>query len=74
MRLQIEAGHQAAVVDATLSDAESEALRAGDIVRNLRAYDGRGEVDRSVEPMAPLIREAVALALADGRAVGIDIA
>ena len=74
VRLQIEAGQPATLVDATLNDAESEALRAGDIIRNLRAYVAHGEVDRSVEPLAPLIREAVALALADGRAVGVDIA
>lgn len=60
-----------------LDDAKNEALRAGHIVRRLREFVARGEVERSVEDLPALIDEASKLALIGagekGVAVSFDI-
>ncbi|MCC2979502.1 PAS domain S-box protein [Sphingomonas sp. IC4-52] len=60
-----------------LDDAKNEALRAGHIVRRLREFVARGEVERSVEDLPALIEEASKLALIGagekGVAVSFDI-
>jgi two-component system sensor kinase FixL len=40
-------------------------LRAGDIVRRLRAFIGRGEAELRYEDLGDVIRETCALATAD---------
>jgi two-component system, LuxR family, sensor kinase FixL len=64
-------GH-AEMVREALKDAASEAFRAGHIVRRLRAFVTRGEVEKRVEPLAPLIEEACALGLAGAAERGVD--
>lgn len=56
-----------------LGDAASEALRAGHIVRRLRDFVARGEVEKSVEDLAGLVREAAALGLMGARDEGLDV-
>lgn len=50
-----------------LDDAVREALRAGQIVRRLRDFVARGEVDKTVEDLPALIHEAAALGLMGAR-------
>ncbi len=56
-----------------LEDATKEALRAGDIVRHLRDFVARGEVEKTVEPLPELIDEAANFGLMDAREAGIDV-
>lgn len=44
-----------------LSEAARQAVRAGEIVRKLRSYVSRGEVDARPVELAPLLADAVAL-------------
>lgn len=46
-----------------LQDAVGEAMRAGHIVRRLRDFVARGEVEKTVEKLPPLINEAAAFGL-----------
>jgi len=54
-------------------EAAKEALRAGEIVRRLREFFGRGTSERQVEELPRLIAEANALALVGSRELGIDV-
>ncbi|BAV63249.1 PAS domain-containing sensor histidine kinase [Sphingobium cloacae] len=55
-----------------LADAASEALRAGQIVRRLRAFVARGEVQKQVEDLPKLIEEACSLGLVGLSEHGIE--
>jgi two-component system sensor kinase FixL len=55
-----------------LDDAASEAMRAGHIVRRLRDFVARGEVEKSVEDLPSVIHEAAALGLMGARDQGLD--
>lgn len=57
-----------------LGDAAGEALRAGQIVRRLREFVARGEVEKSVEDLPTLIEEASKLALIGARERGVTVA
>jgi two-component system sensor kinase FixL len=54
-----------------LDDAAKEAIRAGQIVRRLREFVARGEVEKSVEDLPALIEEASHLALVGARERGV---
>jgi two-component system sensor kinase FixL len=54
-----------------ITDMAAQALRAGGIVRRLREFVSRGEVNKTVEDLANLISEASALALVGSREKGI---
>lgn len=56
-----------------LDDAARESVRAGQIVRGLREFIGRGETERRVESLPRLISEANALALIGAREQGIEV-
>ncbi len=66
-----------ALLREALGEAASEAFRAGNIVRRLRAFVARGEVEKAVEPLVDLAREAAILGFAGaaerGVATGIAI-
>ena len=62
-----------ALVRQALGEAGTEALRAGAIVRRLREFIARGELDRTIEPVGNLIADAKALGLADARLNGIRV-
>lgn len=55
-----------------MDDMASEALRAGHIVRRLREFVARGEVEATVEPLPQLINEAVVLGLIGAREAGVE--
>ena len=55
-----------------LVDAAAEAMRAGDIVRRLRKFVARGEVEKTVENLPSLIGEAAAFGLLGAREQSID--
>ncbi|CAN5126353.1 PAS domain S-box protein [soil metagenome] len=55
-----------------LDDAAKETLRAGNIVRRLRDFVARGEVEKSSEKLPALINEAAVLGLLGAREKGID--
>jgi two-component system sensor kinase FixL len=59
------------IVREALKDAAGEAFRAGHIVRRLRSFVTRGEVEKRVEPLLPLIEEACALGLAGSGERGV---
>jgi two-component system, LuxR family, sensor kinase FixL len=56
-----------------LDEARDEALRAGNIVRRLREFVARGEVEKSVEQLPTLIDEASKLALIGAREKGVSV-
>jgi len=60
------------IIDA-LDDAKNEALRAGHIVRRLREFVSRGEVEKSVEDLPELIDEASKLALIGAAEKGVKV-
>jgi len=53
--------------------AEGQAVRAGEIVRRLRDFIARGEADARIEPLNPLIEDALALTLPDVKAAQIAV-
>ncbi|MGE3746238.1 MAG: PAS domain S-box protein [Sphingomonadaceae bacterium] len=60
------------LVREALVEAGAEAVRAGSIVRRLREFVARGEVDKSIEQLRKLVDDACALALAGAREKGIS--
>lgn len=54
-----------------VTEAAAEALRAGQIVRRLREFVSRGEVEKRVEDLSQLIAAARTLALAGARERGV---
>jgi PAS domain S-box-containing protein len=56
-----------------IEGAAEEALRAGEVIRHLRAFVARGETDQEVEDLRKLIEEASALALAGAKDKGIKV-
>ncbi|MEO5867645.1 MAG: PAS domain S-box protein [Sphingomonas sp.] len=55
-----------------VAEAASEALRAGHIVRRLRDFVARGEIEKRVVDFARLVNEAVALAMVGARERGVS--
>ena len=60
-----------ALVREALDDAAGQSLRAGQIVRRLRAFVARGDVDRQVTSLRQVIEEAAALGLVGAAQKGI---
>jgi PAS domain S-box-containing protein len=56
-----------------IEGATEEAHRAGEVIRQLRAFVARGETDQEVEDLRKLIEEASALALAGAKDKGIKV-
>lgn len=59
------------LIEEALEDATHEALRAGDIVRRLREFVARGEVEKTVEDLRELIAEGSKLALIGTQQKGV---
>jgi two-component system sensor kinase FixL len=53
--------------------AAQQTMRSGEIIRRLRGFVARGEVDRRPEAMARLIEEASALALVGAKELGVRV-
>ncbi|MFX4087328.1 MULTISPECIES: PAS domain S-box protein [Sphingobium] len=60
------------MISEALNDAAGEAIRAGQIVRRLRDFVARGEVEKTVENLPELITEAAALGLIGARERGVQ--
>ncbi|RRN61793.1 PAS domain S-box protein [Caulobacter sp. 602-1] len=56
-----------------LTDAAGQAIRAGHIVRRLRDFVARGEVEKSIEDLHGLVDEALALGLMGARESGLAV-
>jgi two-component system sensor kinase FixL len=56
-----------------ISKAEAEALRAGEIIRNLRSFLARGSFDKTYNDLNQLVDEAVSLALVGSNGAGIHL-
>ena len=60
------------MVQEALEDTAKEALRAGNIVRRLRDFVARGDVEKSIEKLPELINEAAVLGLLGAREKGVE--
>lgn len=65
-------GVDARALDA-LDKANEQTLRAGEVIRRLRDFLGRGESERREESLSKLVREACALALVGAKEHGIRV-
>lgn len=61
------------MIEDALADAAREALRAGDIVRRLREFVARGDVEKMVVDLPHLVEEASNLALIGAREKGVSV-
>ena len=62
-----------AIIREALEDAGAQTIRAGQIVRRLRDFVSRGEMERRIENLPRLVTEANALALVGSREHGIEV-
>lgn len=61
------------ILHEALDEASRQAVRAGEIVRKLRGYVSRGEIDARSVPLTPLLVDSVALARISGDVADIPI-
>ncbi len=59
------------IVQEALDEAAKEAVRAGQIVRRLRDFVSKGEVEREIVPVAKLIGDSTTLGLVGAREKGV---
>jgi PAS domain S-box-containing protein len=67
------ANHRIDTVREILDEAADQSRRAGEIIRRLREFVTRGEMEMRVESLSTLIREASDLASAGTRAHGVKV-
>ena len=63
----------AAKIEAALDKAAEQALRAGQIIRRLRDFVARGELERRLESVTQMINEAAALGLVGAPERGVAV-
>ncbi len=56
-----------------MSRAGEQAVRAGQIIQQLRSFVSRGDSEKRIEAVSPLVREAAELALLGTRQKGVNI-
>jgi two-component system, LuxR family, sensor kinase FixL len=61
------------ILHEALDEASRQAVRAGEIVRKLRGYVSRGEIDARSVPLTPLLTDSIALARISGDLADIPI-
>lgn len=61
------------MVQEMMDEATSQVVRAGQIVRRLRAFVSRGDVVRGAENIKTMIEDARALALANSETLGVTV-
>ena len=61
-----------ALIRQALDDAGAEAMRAGAILRRLRSFVSRGEIERSIEDPRSLVEDALALIWSDAKVRNIQ--
>ncbi|WP_242186875.1 PAS domain-containing sensor histidine kinase [Sphingomonas sp. CARO-RG-8B-R24-01] len=71
--LQEAAPDNQAIVQEALAEAAAEAHRAGKIVRRLRDFVARGELDKSVERLGDIVDDACALGMVGAATPAIEI-
>ena len=62
-----------AKIRGALASAGEQALRAGEIIRRLRDFVGRGEAERRIESLPQLLEEAGALAMVGAKERGVRL-
>jgi two-component system, LuxR family, sensor kinase FixL len=62
----------AALIREALDETAAEALRAGQIVRRLRDFVSKGELDTQILPLGKLINDATTLGLVGAREKGVE--
>ena len=66
-------GDQVAMLRLAVDEAAEEALRAGEVIRQLREFVARGESEHRVEDLQRLVEEASALGLVGAKEKGIKV-
>ncbi|WP_445502323.1 PAS domain S-box protein [Microvirga sp. G4-2] len=66
-------GEQVDIVRMAVNEAAEEALRAGEVIRQLREFVARGESEHRVEELQRLIEEAGALGLVGAKEKGVQV-
>jgi two-component system, LuxR family, sensor kinase FixL len=66
-------GSAAERVGGLIERAVSQAERAGEVIRKLRQFVGKGETERRIESLNKLVEEALALALVGARQSGVRV-
>ncbi|WP_294090842.1 PAS domain S-box protein [Sphingomonas sp.] len=69
--LDHETANRDAIIREAMDEAAKEALRAGHIVRRLRGFVARGELEQKTEPLPALVDEASRLALMGAHERGV---
>jgi two-component system, LuxR family, sensor kinase FixL len=67
-----QASDTAAVLSEALGEAAKEAVRAGQIIRRLRDFVSRGEVEKQILSLNKLVRDATTLGLVGAREKGVE--
>lgn len=73
IRLLDKADLRRDILGDALGKARDQALRTGEIIRRLRDFVARGEVERQIESLPKLIEEAGALALVGAKEHGVRV-
>jgi two-component system sensor kinase FixL len=71
--LESDAEDRSGMLRDALDKASDQALRAGQIIRRLREFVGRGDSERRIESVKKLIEEASALALVGTKDQGVRV-
>jgi len=66
-------GDQVTVLRLAVDEAAEEALRAGEVIRQLREFVARGESEHRVEDLQRLVEEASALGLVGAKEKGVQV-
>ena len=61
------------LIQDAIHEAGNEALRAGEVIRRLRSFIGRGETERRIESVSKLIEDSSALALLGVKELGVRV-
>jgi two-component system, LuxR family, sensor kinase FixL len=69
-----EGQHDLDVIGNAMDQCTREVMRAGEVIRRLRGFLARGEIECSRASLKEMIGDAVALALADGEGAGVSLA
>jgi two-component system, LuxR family, sensor kinase FixL len=67
-----QATESAAFLNEALSEAAKEAVRAGQIIRRLRDFVSRGEVEMQILSLGNLVQDATSLGLVGAREKGVE--
>jgi two-component system sensor kinase FixL len=62
-----------AIIEMAMQQCTQEVMRAGEVIRRLRGFLARGDMESSWVSLREIIGDAIALALADGEGVGVAL-